>query len=403
MAFYKYKVRKNGKVLKGIEEGVVNEIRKKFIDDDHVIIMLEEVKKKDSSKIVFSFTKRIRNGKLAEFCSQFSILLEAGMNVSKSIEILENNEMDAIFKNILNEIKTEINKGISLSECVKKRGNEFPDIFAMALKTGEYSGDMAGVLKEMAEYFEKIDMNKAKLIGICAYPALLLLFLFANLIVMSIKVVPVFKDVFSEYEKTLPWSTKLIFAVSDIVKNNYILLIILVVLAILLLIIGPRNKKIKRILDLAILKIPVMNKLIIDNSVGVFLKSLSLLLKSRMTLIESLEPAINTIQNSVIRESIKADTKDITTGKPLCELIHDNIYIKNIAKTLIETGENSAELDVTIQKAVIYYDRYLEKKMDMVTRLIEPAFILIFGLIIAFVVISMSLPIFKISSGSIMK
>jgi len=403
MSFYKYKVKKNGEVSKGVEEGSLNEIRKKFIDDNYAIIMLREVSRKAEEAGNFGIKRRIPNNKLAEFCSQFSILIEAGMNVAKSIEILENNEMNPAFKSILTQIKTEINKGVSLSESVKKREHQFPEIFVMALKTGEYSGNMAEVLSEMAEYFEKIDKNSAKLIGICAYPALLLLFLFVNLIVMSIKVVPVFKDVFAEYEKALPWSTKAIFAIADCVKNNYVLLIFLVAAVIILLILGPRNKKIKNLLDIIILKIPIINQLIIDSSVGGFLKSLSLLLRSNMTLIESLEPAINTIGNNVVRNSIKEDTADILTGKPLYELIHDNRYIKNIAKTLIETGENSAQIDATIGKAVKYYDRHLEKKMDLVTRLIEPAFILVFGIIIAFVVISMSLPIFKISSGSIMK
>lgn len=403
MAFYKYKVAKNGKVIRGIEEGTFDEVRKKFIDDNYAVIMLKEKKNKELPGSSFNFGRKIGNSKLSEFCSQFSILLEAGMTVSRCIELIENNEKNQRFRSVLHEIKTEIDKGVSLSESVKNRGGAFPDIFAMALKTGEFSGDMAGVLKEMAEYFEKIDGNVAKLIGICAYPALLLLFLFANLIVMSIKVVPVFKEVFSEYEKDLPWSTKLIFTVADFVKDNYILLIFLVTALILVLIFGPRNKKIKNILDAAVLKIPVMNNLIVDNSISGFLKSLSLLLKSKMTLIESLELAINTIGNNVIRNSLKEDTKDIMTGKPLYVLIHENRFIRNIAKTLIETGEDSARIEDTVEKAVIYYDRYLEKKMDFVTRLIEPVFILMFGIIIAFVVISMSLPIFKISSGAIMK
>ncbi|MGE5328229.1 MAG: type II secretion system F family protein [Deltaproteobacteria bacterium] len=403
MALYKYKVKKNREILKGFEEGSINEIRKRFIDDGYAIIMLEEVRGRVGLGASSGFKRRISNGKLTEFCSQFAILIEAGMNVSKSIEILENNEMNTAFKSVLNEIKTEINKGISLSESVKNRKNQFPEIFVMALKTGEYSGNMAGVLKEMAEYFEKIDKNSSKLIGICAYPAVLVLFLFINLIVMSIKVVPVFKEVFSEYEKALPWSTKAVFLIADFIKNNYVLLIILIVLSIVLMILGPRNKKVKNALDILILKIPIINQLVIDTSVGSFLKSLSLLLKSNMTLIESLEPAINTIGNNVVRNSIKKDTSDILTGKPFYELIHDNRYIKNIAKTLIETGENSAQLEETVEKAVEYYDRHLEKRMDLVARLIEPIFILVLGIIIAFVVISMALPIFKISSGSIMK
>lgn len=403
MAFYKYRIKKDKKVSAGIEEGNINEIRKKFIDDSYAIIMLKEVKHKAGWEAAAGYRGRVPNSKLAEFCAQFSILIEAGMNVSRSIEILENNEINPKFKILLNEIKSEINKGISLSECIRKRGNQFPEIFAMALKTGEYSGDMAGVLCEMAEYFEKIDANSAKLIGICAYPAILTLILFINLIVMSIKVVPVFEEVFSEYEKALPWSTKLVFAVSDFVKDNYILLIALVVGVIMILVFGPRNKKIKNILDTVVLKIPVINQLVIDNSVGIFLKSLNLLLKSSMTLIESLEPAINTIGNNVIKNSIREDTADIMTGKPLYELIKDNVYIRNIAKTLIETGENSAQIDATIGKAVKYYNRHLEKKMDLTTRLIEPAFILFFGIIIAFVVIAMALPIFKISSGAIMQ
>lgn len=403
MSQYKYKAKKDGKTYKGVEEGSLNEIRKKLIDEGYTLISLTEIKGKISSGKKFSFKKRVSNGKLSEFCAQFSILLEAGMNVSKSIEILENNESDKNFKSILHDIKSEIDKGISLSDSVGNRGNKFPEIFKMALRTGEYSGDMAGVLKEMAEYFEKIDKNVAKFIGICAYPALLLLFLFAVLIVMSIKVVPIFQNVFSEYEKALPWNTKLIFVVADFVKNNYLLLIALAVAVIVLIILGPRNKKIKNFLDIIILKMPVLNGLIIDNSISIFLKSLGLLLRSKMTLIESIEPAANSIGNNVVRNSIKEDTKDIMTGKPLCELIHGNKYIKSIAKTLIETGENSAKIEETVQKAVIYYDRHLDKKMDLVTRLIEPILILIFGIIIAFVVISMALPIFKISSGSIMK
>lgn len=403
MALYKYKVKKNNKFIKGIEEGSFTEIRKKFIDDGYAIIMLKEESKKIDASFSSGFKRRVSNGKLSEFCSQFSILLNAGMNISRSIEILENNEADKEFKATLNEIMLEINKGISLSDSVKRRGHQFPEIFTMALKTGEHSGNMAEILEDMAEHFEKIDRNSSKLIGICVYPAILTLVLFGILIVMSIKVVPVFRDVFSEYEKTLPWNTKLIFVVSDFVKNNYILLIIFVIMVILFFILGPRNKRIKNIVDKFVLKIPVLNGLIIDNAIALFLKSLSLLLKSRMTLVESLEPAINTIRNNVIRNSITKDTAEIVNGKQFCELIHDNKYIRNIAKTLIETGENSAQMDVTTEKAVRYYNKHIEKEMDMVARLIEPIFILIFGLLIAFVVISMALPIFKISSGSIMR
>lgn len=415
MAVFEYKVRKNGIVEKGKQEGTLSDLRRDFIEKGYLILSLREIRVRETKnapaspnilgfiKDLFTFRKQISSKRLSEFSSQFSILLDAGMTIPESIKLLVKNEKNLPFKAVLEEIEKEINQGVSLSETIKKRKGKFPPIFEMAVRTGEYSGQMSAVFKELADYFEKIEENKSKIIGVCIYPVVLTVFLAANMVVMSIKVIPIFKEVFADFQDQLPITTKAIFIVADFIRYNYLLIIALLAAVPFFAAASLRNVAVRKLLDRALLKIPVIKKLIIDNSVNSFLKSLALLLKNGMTIIEALEPSINIVGNYVVRSSLRRDTQAIIEGKPLNELLKDNRYISNIAKTLMETGENSAKFDITLEKAIFYYNNEINRRVDRVNRLMEPALIIIFGLIIAVVVISLAVPIFKISSGSLMK
>lgn len=414
MAYCEYKVRKNGIISKGYEEGHLGDIRRKLINNGFIIISLKEIKSKDKKAAglkasgilkalisMFNFSGTIKSSKLAQFCSELSILLEAGMTIPESIRLMTRNEKDKSFKLVLEAIENEINQGISLSESIKNRRGKFPRIFEMLIRTGEFSGDVSTVLKEMADHFEKIDENKAKIISVSIYPLILSVFLVLNLIVMSIKVIPVFRELFKGIENELPLMTRLIFTIADFIKENYLLLAIGVLLILFFIISGVRNSAVRPLLDEVVLRIPVFKKLVIDSSVNRFLKNMALLLKNGMTIIEALEPSISTVGNHVIRDSIRNDTKAIIEGKPLHDLLRNNKYISDIAKTLIETGENTAKIEATLGKAIYYYNRDIDKRIDRINRLMEPVILLIFGLIIGIVVISLAIPIFKISSGSL--
>ncbi len=413
MAYYDYKVKKNGIVTRGCKEGTLSDLRKAFIDDGYIILDLREARereRKDSFRPsgassllrdLFTFRRQVRSRKLAEFSSQFSVLLDAGMTIPECISLMVNNEKDPGFKAILQNIEKEIDQGISLSESIKNRGSLFPPIFVMLIRTGEYSGQVAPIFKELAEYFEKIDDNKSRIIGVCTYPAVLTVFLLINLIVMSVKVVPVFREVFSDYQEELPLLTRVMFALADLIKDGWFLMVLIAVALPVLVILSLRNAAVKKILDRVLLMVPVTGKLLVDSSINSFLKGLALLLKNGMTIVQALDPAINIVGNHVIRESLYRDTLAIIEGKPLHQLLQDNKYINDVTKTLIKTGESSAKFDITLDKAIIYYNREINRKVDRINRLMEPALILVFGAIIGLVVISLAIPIFKISSGSL--
>ncbi len=413
MAYYEYKVKKNGVVTKGCKEGTLSDLRKGFIDDGYVILDLREVsewEKKNSSrsfgavsflKDIFTFRRQVKSKKLAEFSSQFSVLLDAGMTIPECISLMVNNEKDTDFKAILQDMEKEINQGISLSESIKNRGSLFPPIFVMLIRTGEYSGQVAAIFKELADYFERIDDNKSRIIGVCTYPAVLTVFLLINLIVMSVKVVPVFREVFSDYQEELPLLTRMMFAAADFIKDGWLFLVIIAAALPTLVVLSLRNTAVKKILDRMVIVVPVIGKLVVDSSINSFLKGLALLLKNGMTIVQALEPSINIVGNHVIKKSLYRDTTAIMEGKPLYQLLQDNRYINDVTKTLVKTGESSAKFDITLDKAIIYYNREINRKVDRINRLMEPALILVFGAIIGLVVISLAIPIFKISSGSL--
>jgi type IV pilus assembly protein PilC len=413
-----YKIQKNGMIFKGTEEGTVNSVRKKFIDDGYLVLNLKEVrnkskkenenKKKKTGFFAFiesllSIRKRVGSRKLAEFSSQFYILVDAGLTITEAIRILAKNEMDKSFKAILKDLECEIHQGTSLSEAISNKGDVFPPVFKLLVKTGEYSGEISSVFRELADYFDKIDDNKSKIIGVCIYPAVLVVFLLANMIVMSIKVIPIFREIFGEFQEKLPLNTRIIFFVADLIRNYYLILIFLVAASPFILIAALRTKTGKKVVDKTIILIPVVGKLVIDSSVNTFLKSLTLTLKSGMTIIEALGPSIGSMGNYIVRESIQKDVQAIIEGKPLHELLKNNKYIRDIAKTLIETGENSAKIETTLDKAIYYYNVEIAKRIDRVNRLIEPTLIIFFGFVVGFVVISLAIPMFKISSGAFVK
>lgn len=416
MECYLYKVKKNGVISKGIKNGLIGDIRKYFIDEGYVILDLKLRKqpKFEKPKLfkrvdfgilkkLFKFKHAVSNKKVSELCSQMSVLLDAGLTIPEALRLLIKSEKNKNFKIVLQNIEADINQGMSLSMSMKNQKQRFPNILVTGLKSIEASGNISFLFKDMAKYFEKIDETRNKIIGASIYPLILMSFLFIDLIVLSIKVVPMFKEAFSGAETKLPFITNMVFLVADIIRNYYLLIIAIVVSVPFVVILGERHEKIKRLLDKTILRIPILNNLIIDNSINVFLKSFVLLLKSGMTIMQSLESSLEVIGNHVVRENIQKDTKDIASGKPFYELIENNKYIRDIAKTLIETGENTAKLDITVDKAIYYYNTEIDKKIERINRLMEPVLIIIFGIIIGIVVMAIALPMFKISSGALVE
>jgi type IV pilus assembly protein PilC len=400
MGSFYYKVRKNGVNTEGIIEGTREGLRKKFIDEGYILIDLDEKIKKTEKKqkeVLYKY-KKLNAKKLSEFCSEFSILLEAGITIPDSMKIMIKNEKNKFYKELLESIEKDVNKGVALSQSISKTG-VFPKLFEATLKTGEFSGEINKVLGVLGAYYEKIDANKSKIIGASIYPGLLFVFLIANLLVMSTKVIPVFKELFSDMGPDLPLVTQMVFSIADFLNNNILIIIALLVTIPTIFFFTRKSVYIQKIRDYILLSIPVVHKLVVETVMSTFLKSLALLINSGSTMIDALELSLETIDNYIIKKSIEDDLKGVEKGKSLTQLLANNKYLNNVAKSFIEIGENSAKIDTALEKAVYYYNKGIDKKIDIANRLMEPAMIVFMGGIVAVVVVAIAFPIFNLTKG----
>jgi type IV pilus assembly protein PilC len=375
---------------------VVDMLRKK---DLIIISVIEETAAKKFSVPLFGpKKKKISMDDLVMFARQMATMVDAGITLVAALDILGEQMDNKTFGAVILSVRNDVETGSSLSAAMAKHKNVFSALFVNMVKAGESSGMLDDILDRLAEYLEKSNSLHKKVQSALIYPAVVSGMALAITLLMLLKVIPIFKDIFSGFGAKLPAPTQFLINVSDALQKQFILIVIVVAAIVFLVSRYIKTEKGKYQLDGLSLNAPIFGILIRKVAISKFTRTLSTLIKSGVPILSALEIVGKTAGNVVVEKAIDDVRTNVREGENIAEPLAKSKIFPPMVTRMVSVGEQSGELEKMLSKIADFYDEQVDASVKGLTSLIEPLIIAFLGIVIGGIVICMFLPIFKLTT-----
>ncbi|GAA4816036.1 type II secretion system protein F [Marinicella pacifica] len=386
---------KTGKKLKGEQKAksttlAKNELRRQGIQ-------VKKIYKKRKS--LFGSGKSIKAQDIALFSRQLATMMESGVPMVQAFEIIEGGQSNPRMAKLVGEVKTEIQSGSSLSESLGKHPVYFDELYCNLVAAGEKAGVLDELLDTIATYKERTEEIKGKIKKAMFYPAAVLFVAIGVTILLLVKVVPQFQDMFTSFGADLPGLTLMVVGASHWMQANWWKFV---------LIIGgliggfiyfkKRSLKFAHFLDRLALKIPIVGGILYDAAVARFSRTLSTTFAAGVPLVEGLQTVSGAVGNVVFRDAVLEIKEDVSTGHQLQLAMSQTNVFPHMVIQMASIGEESGNLDQMLAKVADYYEQEVSNAVDALSSLLEPIIMVLVGGLVGVMVVAMYLPIFKMAS-----
>jgi len=395
---YKYKsISSNGRESEGLyvgdnESGLINMLRER----KELIISIE--RDIQSEARIEIFKKKVKKKDLALFCRQFYTMISAGLGIVPCLEILVSQTQNKTFKNAIADTYEDVQKGLTLSESMKRHDNVFPMILISMVEAGEVSGNLDTIMLRMAEHFEKENKLENKVKSSMVYPAVLAVVTVAVVVFMLVFIMPTFVGMFEGSGVALPGPTQLLINFSNSLKTYWYIYVASIIAIVFGISMYKKSEEGKRLFDSLKLRLPIVKGTSTMLATSRFTRTLSTLMSSGIPLIQAMEVVSRVVNNSVIEERLLSGIESIRKGVSLSRTVKDVGIFPPMVDSMIRIGEESGSLDSMLYKTADFYDEEVETSLQRLTSMIEPLMIVVMALAIGFIVIAMYLPMFDMTS-----
>lgn len=336
---------------------------------------------------------------LTTFTRQFSTLQDAGLPVLRSLRILENQLKPGVLKNSLIDVVEDIESGSTLHEAFGKHPKCFDRLYINMVKAGEAGGALETILKRLADFKEKAQILKRRIIGAMVYPIVVILVAFLIMAFIMIAIIPKFKKIFNDFQMKLPWATEALIGISDWFVN-YWYVIPLVPLSLWLLVKGIRMSRAGAYaVDRFKLWIPLIGKLIEKTTVARTTRTLGTLVGSGVPILEALSIVKDTCTNLVFEQCFQRVYESIREGDTIAQPLKESRLVEDMVVNMIEVGEETGELDAMLFKVADFYDDEVDALVKALIDIMEPLMIVVLGVMIGGIVIALFMPLIELMEG----
>jgi len=334
---------------------------------------------------------------LVIFCRQFSTLINAGVAMMRSLNILSIQTENPKLAKILKQVKDDVEQGESLSAAFGKHPAIFDRLFVSMIKAGETGGVLDEVMNRIALFMENRAKLSAKIKSAMAYPAVVSVFAIIIFFVMLTVILPKFSEIFSRLGSELPAYTQFLIDISTFLRSPAAFLLIISFGAV-----GYGFKKIyslergKYFFDKLFLGLPIIGSLLQKVAVARFSRTFGTLIKSGVPILTSLEIVEDSSGNAVLAKSVKEIREEVKQGGMIHTPLENCEIFPPMVTSMISVGEETGELDLMLSKIADFYDGEVESSVDSLTSLLEPIMMVFLGGMVGAVIVGMYLPMFKI-------
>jgi len=405
--FYTYTARdESGKIVNDVIEAKDNhEAMEKLRQRKFTVTKMAEGKQgavaKKSTKLGGSLfgSKKIKNDDVIVFSRQLATMIESGLPLVHSLDILAKQVSSDEFKRILLKIKEDVELGGQpLSTAFGKHPKVFSGLFINMVRAGEISGTLDSALIQLATYMESSGAIGRKIKSAAMYPLLITCMSGGLGLALLLFVVPMFAGIYGDFGGTLPLPTRIMVAMSEIIRKYFIIMIVVVVGGVFGLRRFIKTSRGKLLYDKLMLKMPIIGGLVRKIAVSKVTRTLGTLVKSGVPILEALLIVGRTSGNRVIEMAIEKAQMRVKEGESITKPLVDSGVFPPMVTEMISVGEETGELEKMLTKVADFYDQEVETAVSGLTATLEPAMMGLLGVGVGGMVISLYLPIFKLSS-----
>lgn len=395
MANFKYKaINSEGQRIEGSQSAdSESQVREMLLSNQYYPLSIEKENSKNKSS--FSFDRKVKLKDIAVFCRQFYVMLDSGLSIGKTLNILIEQGEKPKLREALIGVNSDIKRGETLASSMGKRKDVFPKLLTSMIDAGERSGNLDIILKRMAEYYEKETKIRGKIKSAMIYPIVLGVVAIIAITFILTFVMPTFVQMFEENNVELPMSTKMVLGTSKMLGKYGIIFFLVLVIEIILLGKYLKSEEGQYKLSVINLKLPLIKKLTQKIVVSRFTRTMGIVSSSGMSLVTSLEIVASVVGNKIAEKELLKVKEKVLKGEGLGDSIMNIKIFPPMLASMVKVGEEAGSLDSILDKTADFYDDELEREIQTATALIEPAMIVIMGVIIGFLLISILTPMFK--------
>jgi len=363
------------------------------------IIPTKITAKRRAVKISLPFGKKVKQRLVAIFTRQLATMIDAGLPLVQSLDILASQQENKIFKNIIRDLREDVEGGSTFAGSLKKHPTTFDDLYTNLVVAGEEGGILDNILLRLANYIEKAEALKKKVKGALIYPGIIVTVAVMVVMILMIFVIPVFETMFKSAGQSLPLPTLIVLTLSKFIKKYIIVLIPLAILLVYLFRKFYKTEAGKTIVDRLLLKLPVFGMLLKKVAVARFSRTLGTLVSSGVPILDGLMIVSKTAGNRTIETAILEARASIREGETISEPLGRSGIFPPMVIQMISVGESTGALDSMLAKIADFYEEEVDVAVGNMTSLLEPFLMIFLGVVIGGVVIAMYLPIFQMASA----
>jgi type IV pilus assembly protein PilC len=334
---------------------------------------------------------------LAIFTRQFSVMIDAGLPLVQCLEILASQQENKVFQKVLTGTRAAVEGGSTLSASMRQYDKVFDALYVNLVEAGETGGILDTILQRLSAYIEKNVKLKRAVKSALVYPIVVLSVAAAVIVLLLWKVVPIFATLFAGLGVNLPLPTRIVIGASNFIGSIFGLLILVFIIG------GVIGLKVwygtpagKMAIDRTLLKLPMIGILLRKIAVARFTRTLGTLISSGVPILEALDITARTAGNAVIEKALLEVRKALEAGRNLSDPLKDTNVFPGMVTQMIGVGEQTGAMDAMLQKIADFYEDEVDAAVKDLLAAMEPAMIVVLGLVVGGIVISMYLPLFSL-------
>jgi type IV pilus assembly protein PilC len=331
------------------------------------------------------------------FSRQFATMIDAGLNVVAALSILEEQTDDTNLGVVVGEVRADVERGLLLSEALARHPKVFSRTYVAMVEAGEAAGILDDVLDRLATQIEKEANLKRRVKGAMIYPTLVITFAFLVLTAMLVFIIPIFQKLYKQFNGNLPRLTQLMITMSELLRSRWYIIFPAIGLTIFVFFRWKKSEGGRKKWDRFKLHVPMkIGDVVLKVTMARLTRTLSTLVAAGVDIIKALEITGSTAGNWVVEDALRDMREQVHAGVPIAQPLVEHPVFPPMVGQMVKIGEETGELDAMLGKIADFYEEEVDAAISALTSIIEPIMIIVVGVMVATIVLSMYLPMFKL-------
>jgi len=389
-----------GEIIEGVYVADSEDrLRREFEEKGLYVLAIQRAGRLAFGSLALPTRSRISTREFLVFNQELATLLKAGMPLVQSLDILRRRVTNQVFRSVLNDVHDRVRAGSSLSESFEAHGAMFPGVYTAYLMAGEKSGNLEQVIRRYVAYVKVVEGVRRKVISALIYPAVLLGLSLVVVGILVLRVVPQFGGYYEQFGQDLPFSTRVIVAISSYASAYFGALVLVVAVATAVIWAWLKRAGERERLDRLVLRLPLLGSVARKFATSQASRTLATLLGGGIPLVNAIDVAARSIRNRYMARELQKASQQVREGRALAAAMTDSGAFPDVALKMVEVGEQTGALQEMLNSLSDFYDEEIETNLDRFVTLVEPILLIIMGIVIAGLLLALYMPLFNLSNA----